>query len=310
MPRKSLVPERDTMFTRPPAARPNSGANWLVTTWNSRTASWLSVRRVLPLSAPLASTPSREMLLLRARWPLKLMPLPWPLICWPVTPATSVEKLRKSRPLLGRFSISVRDTTAPVCVRPGSMTGASAVTVTSWLTPGRRQRDVHRQHLADLERQAGPLDRGEAVERHRERVGAGRNGRDAVAAGLVGHRGPLDAGVDVGQDQRRTGQHPAGGIADDASDVAGGSRLRVARRRADRRERKEDNSAGHRRREPMKQCVHGRHDTPVLRESNQSRGVPQVPLTRSRVLTPGAFPSAIVQGAVTRASASATVLTQ
>ena len=75
------------------------------------------------------------MLLLRARWPLKLMPLPWPLICWPVTPATTVEKLRKSRPLLGRFSISVRDTTAPVCVRPASMTGASAVTVTSWLTP-------------------------------------------------------------------------------------------------------------------------------------------------------------------------------
>ena len=135
MPLNWLVPERDTMFTRPPAARPNSGANWLVTTWNSRTASWLTVSRVLPLSAPLASTPSSEMLLLRARWPLKLMPLPWPLICWPVTPAICVEKLRKSRPLLGRFSISVRDTTAPPCVRPRSTMGAAAVTVTSWVTP-------------------------------------------------------------------------------------------------------------------------------------------------------------------------------
>ena len=83
----------------------------------------------------MASTPSSEMLLLRARWPLKLIPLPWPLTCCPVTPATWVEKLRKSRPLLGRFSISVRDTTAPVCVRPRSMTGAAAVTVTSWLMP-------------------------------------------------------------------------------------------------------------------------------------------------------------------------------
>ena len=135
MPAKRFVPDLETMFTNPPPARPNSGANWLVTTWNSRTASWLTVRRDVPLSWPLLSAPSTEMLLLRLRWPLKLRPLPWPLICWPVTPATVVEKSRKLRPSIGRLSISVRLTTVPTCVRPGSTIGASPVTCTVSCSP-------------------------------------------------------------------------------------------------------------------------------------------------------------------------------
>ncbi len=125
-----FVPDFDTMLTRPPPARPNSGANWLVTTWNSRTASWLMVSRVFPFSCPLLSAPSTEMLLLRLRWPLKLRPLPWPDICWPVTPATVVEKSRKLRPLIGRLLISLLLTTVPSEARPTSTMGVSWVTVT------------------------------------------------------------------------------------------------------------------------------------------------------------------------------------
>src|ERR1051325_10859584 len=35
LPRRSLVPDLVTTLTTPPAVRPNSGANELVTTWNS-----------------------------------------------------------------------------------------------------------------------------------------------------------------------------------------------------------------------------------------------------------------------------------
>jgi hypothetical protein len=52
------------------------------------------VRRVLPLSWPLLSTPSIDRLLLRPRCPLKLSPLPWPAVCCAVTPATVREKSR------------------------------------------------------------------------------------------------------------------------------------------------------------------------------------------------------------------------
>jgi hypothetical protein len=60
---------------------------------------------------------------------LKLRPLPWPLICWLVTPATVVER-EKIAAVVGRLSISVRLTTVPTCVRPVSTIGAACVTVT------------------------------------------------------------------------------------------------------------------------------------------------------------------------------------
>ena len=105
-----FVPLLVTMLTTPPEALPNSAENELVSTWNSRTASWLNVARTLPTMESLLSSPSTVMLFERARWPANERPEVPDAPCCGVrsvaTPGVSSEKLMKiARPLIGSRSI-------------------------------------------------------------------------------------------------------------------------------------------------------------------------------------------------------------
>ena len=74
LPRTSLVPDLVTTLTTPPEVRPNSGANELVTTWNSCTASCETVERAALTELSVLSAPSTCTRFERPRWPPKLRP--------------------------------------------------------------------------------------------------------------------------------------------------------------------------------------------------------------------------------------------
>ena len=80
-----------------------------MSTWNSRTASWLNVARTLPSVMSLLSRPSTVMLFDRARWPANVSPDVADAPCcgvWStVTPGVMIENEMKFRPLIGSDSI-------------------------------------------------------------------------------------------------------------------------------------------------------------------------------------------------------------
>ena len=127
-PASRLVPLLVTMFTTPPEALPNSAEYELVSTWNSRTASWLKVARTAPTVASLLSSPSTVMLFERARWPAKVRPEVADAPCCGVrsvvTPGVMTENEMKLRPLIGRLSICCCETTlrrrSAACRRAGT----------------------------------------------------------------------------------------------------------------------------------------------------------------------------------------------
>src|SRR6185369_12053181 len=74
-PCRSLVPALVTTFTTPPEERPNSAANELLTTWNSCTASWLTVEREALTELSVLSAPSTCTRFERPRCPPKFKPV-------------------------------------------------------------------------------------------------------------------------------------------------------------------------------------------------------------------------------------------
>jgi hypothetical protein len=102
--------------------------------WNSCTASWLTVPRTPLIELSLLSAPSTETLFERARWPPALRPAvgAGPIdgeLSRTIVELVSV-KLRKFRPLMGRFSIAVRLMVEATDVRVVSMSSAPATIVT------------------------------------------------------------------------------------------------------------------------------------------------------------------------------------
>ena len=121
---------------------PNSAENEFVSTWNSRTASWLKTARTEPTMGSLLSSPSTMMLLERARWPANERPEVADAPCcgvWSVvTPGVITEKLMKLRPLMGRLSICCWPTTEATAVFSTSTVALSATVISStWLPTGR-----------------------------------------------------------------------------------------------------------------------------------------------------------------------------
>ena len=104
-----------------------------MSTWNSRTASWLKVARTAPTTGSLLSSPSTMMLFDRARWPVKDRPdvaeAPCCGVRSVVTPGVMTEKLMKLRPLIGRFWTCSWPTTVESAVWPASTTRVSAPTM-------------------------------------------------------------------------------------------------------------------------------------------------------------------------------------
>ncbi len=110
-----------------------------MSTWNSRTASWLNTARTLPTVASLLSRPSTVMLFDRARWPANVRPEVADAPCCGVrsvvTPGVMIENEMKLRPLIGRLAICCWETTVATEVFCVSTSDACPSTVTCSVVP-------------------------------------------------------------------------------------------------------------------------------------------------------------------------------